>query len=59
MLSTSEPKDMVYDVVKGMVAKGVCEGRWTMSEGGEVKVTVNGPRQYTFIQELKVCYLIA
>lgn len=56
VLTTQEPKDIVRDVSFAMVAglRGVSEGSWSMSEGGEVGVSVRGIRGYTFVMELQM-----
>lgn len=54
MLTTLEPREVVHAVGWGTALKGVSDGVWRMSETGEVRIRVSGPRRYTFVKDLQV-----
>ena len=54
VLTTLEPREVVHAVTWGTALKGVSDGVWRMSETGEVRIRVSGPRRYTFVKDLQV-----
>jgi F-box protein 9 len=59
VLTTLEPREVVHSVGWGTALKGTSDGVWRMSESGEVRVRVSGPRKYTFVKDLQVVLWIA
>jgi F-box protein 9 len=55
-LTTVEPREVVHSLSWSGIwgLKGVSEGRWRMTETGEMNVEVRGPRGYVFVMELMV-----
>ena len=56
VLTTSEPREVVHHVGWGSGLKGVSDGVWRMSESGEVRIRVSGPRGYSFVKDLQVVF---
>ncbi|CCG84505.1 protein of unknown function [Taphrina deformans PYCC 5710] len=54
LLTPTEPREVVHNIMPGTKLKGVQKGRWSMTRAGQVSIEANGPSNYLFFMELQI-----